>query len=540
MGRFLQPGDDQLPGPGPHLLAGAPERTILAGRIVTLDAASTVHRAGFVCIEEKTIAAVVGDGAQVPEEFADVKPIRTGGTIYPGLIELHNHLPYNMLPLWDVPQRYSNRMAWRNDYARYQPEVRWPAKVLGSNPDLDYQRAIARYVECRALFGGTTTAQGLSRRDEFYRGLIRNVEDPVEAGWPVAHGRTDDARPDRVREDILNKLREGRPFFYHLAEGTDDEARRRFLDLDLGADGWAIDRNLIAIHCTGLHPGDFKHLSAAAGMVWSPLSNFLLYGRTARVEAAQKEGVRIALGSDWSPSGSKNLLGELKVAKIVDEELGGVFGNEALVRMVTSTPAAMLGWNAYVGSIEKGKRADLLVLADDYEDPYAQLVSAVENQIFAVVVDGRPRLGHRGSMHFSPEQQETVRIGGQPYTLDLAEPSGPTLNGLSLASAVAKLTYGLANMPELAREYAAETCFLVRLAERGQLPKSLLDAPWGIEMELDPDLGTLRDNCDRASEIDQTLIRRLGLPPLTEIDDPSFRARIRANVNLPAFLREGL
>ncbi|ACS43420.1 amidohydrolase family protein [Methylorubrum extorquens] len=535
MGRFLQDGEEQPRGP--QLLAEGPERMVLAGRVVTLDGASTVHRAGFVCIEDETIAAVAGDAAQLPAEFGKLKPIRTQGTIYPGLIELHNHLPYNMLPLWDVPQRYSNRMQWRNDYARYAPEIRWPAKVLGSNPDLDYQRAIARYVECRALFGGTTTARGLSRRDEFYRGLTRNVEDPDEEGWPVAHGRTDDARPDRIREDILEKLRQGRPFFYHLAEGTDDEARQRFLDLDLGKDGWAIDRNLIAIHCTGLHPADFGQLSAAAGMVWSPLSNFLLYGRTARVEAALKEGVRIALGSDWSPSGSRNLLGELKVARIVDEELGGVFGYEALVRMVTSTPAAMLGWDAFVGSIEKGKRADLLILAGDSDDPYAQLVSAAENQIVAVVVDGRPRLGRRGSMHFSPDQQETVRIGGQPYTLDLAEPSGPTLNGMTLSSAVAKLSYGLANMPELARDYAAETCFLVRLAERGQLPRNLLDAPWGIAMELEPDLGTLRDNCDRASEIDQTLIRRLVLPPLTEVDDPSYRARIRANVNLPAFLR---
>ena len=73
-----------------------------------------------------------------------------------------------------------------------------------------------------------------------------------------------------------------------------------------------------------------------------------------------------------------------------------MFGYEALVRMVTSTPAAMLGWDAFVGSIEKGKRADLLILAGDSDDPYAQLVSAAENQIVAVVVDGRPRLGRRG------------------------------------------------------------------------------------------------------------------------------------------------
>ena len=49
-------------------------------------------------------------------------------------------------------------------------------------------------------------------------------------------------------------------------------------------------------------------------MVWSPMSNLLLYGGTADIAAALAAGVRIGIGSDWSPSGSKNLLGELKVA----------------------------------------------------------------------------------------------------------------------------------------------------------------------------------------------------------------------------------
>ena len=56
-----------------------------------------------------------------------------------------------------------------------------------------------------------------------------------------------------------------------------------------------------------------------ASMVWSPLSNLLLYGGTADVKSARAAGVPVALGSDWSPSGSKNLLNELKIAKIVNE-----------------------------------------------------------------------------------------------------------------------------------------------------------------------------------------------------------------------------
>ena len=48
--------------------------------------------------------------------------------------------------------------------------------------------------------------------------------------------------------------------------------------------------------------------------MWSPFSNLWLYRDTTDVLAARAAGVRVCLGADWSPSGSKNLLGELKVA----------------------------------------------------------------------------------------------------------------------------------------------------------------------------------------------------------------------------------
>ena len=50
------------------------------------------------------------------------------------------------------------------------------------------------------------------------------------------------------------------------------------------------------------------------GLIWSPRSNITLYGDTARVTIASRLGVNIALGTDWMPSGSMNLLRELKCA----------------------------------------------------------------------------------------------------------------------------------------------------------------------------------------------------------------------------------
>ena len=86
-------------------------------------------------------------------------------------------------------------------------------------------------------------------------------------------------------------------------------------------------------------------------IIWSPLSNLLLYGATARVEEARRAGVRIGLGSDWSPSGSKNLLGELKVAWLYSKHLlGGLFSARDLLAMATRDAAAILKWGKALGT----------------------------------------------------------------------------------------------------------------------------------------------------------------------------------------------
>ena len=49
--------------------------------------------------------------------------------------------------------------------------------------------------------------------------------------------------------------------------------------------------------------------------------------------------MRVCLGSDWSPSGSKNVLGELKVADVWNRtHLGGEFSAEECARWPRATP----------------------------------------------------------------------------------------------------------------------------------------------------------------------------------------------------------
>jgi 5-methylthioadenosine/S-adenosylhomocysteine deaminase len=160
--------------------AGGPKRLVLQGRIVTMNAGGRVIPDGMVCIADDTITDVVPASAGVPAAFQQAALIVTGGTLYPGLIELHNHPAYNAIPLWSVPTHYSNRGQWRAD-PLYKRQVANPAALLTHHPQDIYPKSFARFVECRALLGGVTTTQGLTLSSlgntvPYYEGLVRNVE----------------------------------------------------------------------------------------------------------------------------------------------------------------------------------------------------------------------------------------------------------------------------------------------------------------------------------------------------------------------------
>jgi 5-methylthioadenosine/S-adenosylhomocysteine deaminase len=74
------------------------------------------------------------------------------------------------------------------------------------------------------------------------------------------------------------------------------------------------------------------------------------------VIAAISAGVTVAIGCDWAPSGTKNILGELKIAKLTSGQLNGVFSDQQLVSMVTTVPAKMMGWDAFLGPSRAGSR----------------------------------------------------------------------------------------------------------------------------------------------------------------------------------------
>jgi 5-methylthioadenosine/S-adenosylhomocysteine deaminase len=425
---------------------------VLTGRVVTMNSAKDVYDDGQVAISRGLIAAVCPHGQALPAEFANAPRIETNGTLYPGLIDLHNHFVYNVLTLWTVPKLYEDRSQWPRART-YPAEVTLPVRALAETPRT--ARALVRYVEAKALIGGTTTGQGIRTRvnggPKLFRGAMRNVEVTSDARLPEAGTRVPSlyVNPERVAA-FRRSLDSRTAYFYHLAEGVNDAARGTFTDL---LDNDLLQPSLVGIHCLGLQPDDLtKFTAAGAKAVWSPLSNLLLYGKTLDLKALAASKVQLAIGCDWSPSGSKNLLQELKVARWVADEQQAELSDADLVSCVTSTPASILGWAPYLGALTENAFADVLVLTGDDGDPYEQLVRARESDIQLLFVHGVARYGESEPMeklHTTPEfPLETWMLGRSSRAFNLRTPDSE-LNDLGLASATATLSTAMGDLPTL-------------------------------------------------------------------------------------------
>jgi len=434
----------------------------LRGRIVTMDAKNptdkdTVIPDGVIYIADGVIVDIRTPTAPVPAAFKQAPRISTHGTIYPGLIELHNHLSYNILPLWKVNGTYTNNSQWRNaeDKRKF---ISGPMKLLSDAGG--YLGAIVRYVETKCLVAGVTTSQGLTLigaggLPKKYRGIVRNCEEPDHPDLPKAAHRIDNIDTGTVikPKDFKKQLTDLKgSYLLHLSEGIDEASRKHFSALQIENENWAITPSLVGIHSAGLHPEDFLILRTNGGsMVWSPLSNMMLYGETAHMDAAKANGTLIALGADWSPSGSKNLLAELKIARLYSKLQGNLFTDAELVRMVTSNPARMLKWFNKLGSIEKGKVADLLIIRGQAVDSYKKLVTCSEMDISMVIIGGVPRYGQTSMMEDLHQVGEKLTLTSQGVTrewmMNLAGAPDAAVATLTYQEAFDKLKDGLAALP---------------------------------------------------------------------------------------------
>ncbi len=530
----------------------------LAGRVVVMDEAFTVVPRGVVYIDKGSIVAVLDLAAPKPVGFESTVVIDTGGTLFPGLIELHNHLSYNALPLWDVPKKFANRDQWSGT-DEYRKLISGPMQVVGKHPEL--LPSLVRYVECKSLLGGVTTSQGIQlfsnagvRR--FYRGIVRNVEQTDEAELPEAATRVADVEA-RDAKLFLARLLKQSCFLLHLSEGIGGTARRHFLALQISDDEWAISRQLAGIHSAALEREDFELLASKEGaMIWSPLSNLLLYGDTAKIKAAKAAGVRIGIGSDWSPSGSKNLLGELKVARLVSQAQGGVFSDRQIVRMATSGAASILQWEQALGTLEAERRADILVIDGKTGDPYAALIEAKETSIRLVMINGVPRYGTPSLMARLGGTGEGIRVGGRARMVFLKQATGdPDVQAVSLGEARDAFKEAFRRLPQLARDLEQPPVTPSGLAARlrvgepeplvwslalDELQETGVDLRPRLPLRGEKDLTGPKRLAARASAPLSSILAPMELDPLTVADDDTFLERIGKERNLPTFVTRDL
>ena len=534
-------------------------KLVLEGRVVTMNASFKVIARGRVYTQNGDIVAVQEAEAPAPAGFGNTAVTDTGGTIFPGLIDLHNHLPYNVLPLWQVPKKFTNRGQWSR-HAEYHAKISAPMQTLAATPEL--LAAICRYVEAKALIGGTTTSQGITLANQagirrYFRGVVRNVEATDDDTLPAVSTRVPDIAANDAQAFLTRLKKEKTCYLLHLSEGLDPTARRAFESLQFAPDEWAITPSLCGIHAAALQPRDFEILAAKGGsMVWSPFSNMLLYGGTADIAAAKAAGVPIALGCDWAPSGSRNLLNELKVAHLWSEASAtAIFKPRELVAMVTREAAKLLEWESVLGTLAAGKRADLVVADGITGDPYLQLIRAKESDLSLVMINGIARFGTDALMRALGFVGETLEVGGAKRMLYFAHPAAdPLVHDLSLSAAQGALTNALRGLPALARR-----------AEKPKLmsPASMAlnsGSTWRLALDEVLDTGVdMRANLPMRDSGGRTLraammrpmfsaapiklsaaVKPLAIDRLTVVDDPDYLDELDTQKNVPAIIKEGL
>jgi imidazolonepropionase-like amidohydrolase len=511
-----------------------PTRYILEGRVITMGPMGVLP-AGAIYINDSRIEAVQKASEPRPAGFEGAPRIRTGGSIYPGLIELHNHLCYNALPLWDVPRRFSNNGQWRS-HPEYQRMVTKPAQVIGRSSGL--VEALVRFSEMRCLLGGVTTSQGITLASapgiqSYYQGLLRTVERTSDPAMKAAGTNIANPKPGQAQA-YLTTLNKHTCYLQHLSEGIDDTARGWFLRLQLDDGEWAISPALCGIHSTALTSDDLRILASRGGsIVWSPVSNYLLYGKTLDLGAVAEVGLMMGIGCDWAPSGTKNLLGELKVAWLANLEAGGVFSPEEIVAMATRNASCILKWEESLGTIEPGKKADLICLNGRQGDDYMRLIEARETSITLVVVDGTARIGQPSLMgNFSPGTEE-IRVGRSRRVLNLKqETAHPLVRDLTLTEATRRLREAMQNLPSLAEEL--DNAFAMGLFGGSADPSGNL---WQVVMDFEEE-GF--DPFTQASADLASYVEPMRLDGITVTDDSNFLRSLVAARNLPEFVKKGL
>jgi 5-methylthioadenosine/S-adenosylhomocysteine deaminase len=168
----------------------------------------------------------------------------------------------------------------------------------------------------------------------------------------------------------------------------------------------------MAVHSVYLNEEDLTTLSKeSASVIHCPVSNLKLGSGIADISILQKHGINICIGTDGSASNNKqDLLHDMQLASLLAKGLTknpAVINAKTSLEMMTINAAKALGLDDRIGSIEKGKYADLTVFNMDHVstlpmyDPMSHLIyAASREEVSHVWVNGilQYEEGHFASM----------------------------------------------------------------------------------------------------------------------------------------------
>jgi 5-methylthioadenosine/S-adenosylhomocysteine deaminase len=407
---------------------------VLGGTVLTMDSGETVIANGAVAISAGAIAAV-GTRRSIESRFRARRSIDArGGLVLPGFVNAHIHAPMTLLRgvKDDV-----DLMTWLTKYMFpiekqfVSPEfVRWGALLAcwemiasGTTTFGDgyfYEEEVARAADeagLRAVPGqgifdvptpdSKTAAEGLARAEKF----LSDWSGHPRVTPSLCPHSCYTVEPDTFRKAMKLAERFDTPVQTHLAESPAELAmvRERFDTTPVRhlASIGVLDGRLIAAHCVCVDDEEIALLAkSGAGVVHCPESNMKLASGIAPIGRMLTAGVRLGLGTDGAASNNDlDMIGEMgsaarlhKVATLDPTAAPA----RAVLRMATLGGAEALHMEERIGSLEPGKRADVIVLglsapaALPLFDPVSHVVySARSDAVETVIVEGRILMDRR-------------------------------------------------------------------------------------------------------------------------------------------------
>lgn len=401
---------------------------VLGGTIVTMDGARRVIEDGAVVVSGGRITAV-GTRAELQAGYSARETIdATGRIVIPGLINGHTHVPMTLF----------RGLADDLDLQEWLTKYIFPAEA--KNVTEEFVRAGTRLGLAEMIRGGTTTYCDMyyfedAIADETAKAGVRGLLGETIIDFPVADNKTNAEAmayaerfirkwqgnalitpalaphaPYTVSEEHLKAIRAlsdrlSAPIVIHVSETqkeVDDITKSKGLPpvAYLARINFLNDR-VVAAHVVFPNAEELGLLKRlGVGIVHNPQSNMKLASGVAPVPQMIADDMRLGLGTDGAASNNDlNLWEEMdtaaKLHKVFSRDPKVVSAQQAF-ELATISGARALHMEREIGSLEAGKRADLVIVDTDElnQTPlyniYSDLVYATKAaDVRTVIIEGR-------------------------------------------------------------------------------------------------------------------------------------------------------